>query len=261
MRNAAGAPTPEHRPHDTPKDEFDMSENNLRAEDYEPDVLPPLPTSAPAPKLPYRRNPTLECDLCWAPPLAPCDPYCIARLSAAEQIAHRDAVIERTIDELDCTLGTVEGAPWAKRSDPEFVDLDDEDYRVTSCTIAGRHRARPNYERRVGRLRRVLIVAVVVLVAALAALWASQQAKADTFTTCPSGLSGVATADTSCEFADSVRASFYGQLGWNPIAYSPVTGKFYTMQCARAWTTNAWFAPKRCWGVNEYGVGLVVFIA
>lgn len=238
-----------------------MSEDRvIPAEALTPDVEPELPYSGERP-LPYRRNPTLECALCWAPPLRACDAYCLARLSAAEQIAHRDAVLDRTIAELDCTLGTVAGAPWAKRSDPEFVDLDPEDYQVTSCTIAGRHRARVDMWPRYRRLRAVLVVAVVVLVMALAALWASQQAKADTFDTCPSGLTGVATADTSCAFADSVRASFYSQLGWNPIALSPVTGKFYTMQCARAWTTNNWYAPKRCWGVNEYGVALVVFIA
>ncbi|AKF14470.1 hypothetical protein SEA_FLAGSTAFF_33 [Mycobacterium phage FlagStaff] len=236
-----------------------MSENNDTADAMTPDVEDaPLPYR---PILPYRRNPTLECDMCWAPPLRPCDPYCLARLSAAEQIAHRDAVLDRTIDELDCSLGTVEGAPWAKRLDPEFVDLDDEDYRVVSCTIAGRHRARVDMRPRIRRLRAVLVVAVAVLVMALAALWASQRAGAETFTVCPSGLSGVATADTSCAFADNVRAAFYWEPGWTVIATSPVTGKFYTMQCVRTLTDNLWLDPKRCYGVNDSGAVLVVYIA
>ncbi|ASR77235.1 hypothetical protein SEA_AVOCADO_33 [Mycobacterium phage Avocado] len=234
-----------------------MSENTIGAGDQDALEGDVLPCSQPQRPLPYRRNPTLECELCWAPPLAPCDLYCLARLSAAEQIAHRDAVLDRTIAELDCTLGTVEGAPWAKRSDPEFVDLDDDEYTVTDRPIGSRASAG------LWRRRWLAVAAVVALLIVLTvgALWFAGRAKADTFDTCPSGLSGVATADTSCAFADSVRAAFYSQVGWNPIALSPVTGKFYTMQCARAWTTNPWYAPKRCWGVNEYGVALVVFIA
>ena len=223
-----------------------MSENNdtTGAEAMNPDVEDaPLPHR---PILPYRRNPTLECDMCWAPPLRECDPYCIARLSAAEQIAHRDAVLDRTLAE----LGIVEGAPWAKRSDPEFVDLDPEDYTVTSCTVAGRHRARVDMWPRYRRLRAVLIVAVVVLVMALAALWASQQAHAETFDVCP-----------SCAFADNVRRAFYWEPGWTVIATSPVTGKFYTMQCVRTLTDNLWLDPKRCYGVNDSGAVLVVYIA
>lgn len=213
--------------------------------------------------LPYRRPKHAQCELCGEQAGRPCDPWCLALLPADQQIQHRDAVLERTLDDLDCRLGTVEGAPWAKRSDPDFVDLDPEDYRVVSCTVPrGRHRARPDYHRRVRRLRRVLIVAVVVLVAALGALWASQRANAETFDVCPSGLTGVATPDTSCAFADSVRAAFYWQPGWTIIATSPVTGKFYTMQCRRQSTDVwEWTNEKRCFGVNDAGAVLVVYIA
>ncbi|QBP30249.1 hypothetical protein KDW77_gp35 [Mycobacterium phage Pinnie] len=238
-----------------------MSEDRVMpAEAMTPDVEEPLPYR---PLLPYRRNPDEDCALCFEPAGRPCEPFCIARLDADEQLAHRDAVLDRTIDELDCTLGTVPGAPWAKRLDPDFVDLDPEDYRVVSCTIPrGRHRARPDYWRRVRRLRRVLIVAVVVLVAAVGALWASQRANAEWFDECPSGLSGVATPDTSCAFADNVRAAFYWQPGWTVIATSPVTGKFYTMQCSRTATDVwHWTNPKRCYGVNDAGAVLVVYIA
>ena len=84
-------------------------------------------------------------------------------------------------------------------------------------------------------------------------------AHAEPFDTCPSGISGVATADTSCEFADNVSRAWYGQPGTAVLAYSPVTGLVYTMTCAPAWTTR-WYEAKRCVGVNPYGVGLVVYI-
>lgn len=153
--------------------------------------------------------------------------------------------------------------PWERRLDPDFIDLGPEDYRVMDCQIgAGRHRLPTDFDRRVRRLRRVLIVAVVVLVAGLAALWASSRANAEYFTECPSGLSGVATADTSCGFADNVRAAFYWQPGWTVIATSPVTGKFYTMQCSTTATDVwHWSNPKRCFGVNDAGAVLVVYIA
>ncbi len=215
--------------------------------------------------LPYRRPKHAQCELCGEPAGRPCDPWCLALLPADEQLAHRDAVLDRTLDELDDRMRDVAGpamAPWQRRLDPEFVDPDEEDYRVVSCTVTGRHRARPDYGRRARRLRRVLIVAVVVLVAALGALWASQRANAETFDVCPSGLTGVATPDTSCAFADSVRAAFYWQPGWTVIATSPVTGKFYTMQCRRQATDVwEWTNPKRCFGVNDAGAVLVVYIA
>lgn len=235
-----------------------MSENTIRAEAMMPDEQP-LPYR---PLLPYRRNPDADCDLCFEPAGEPCEPYCIARLDADEQIAHRDAVIGRTIDELDCTLGTVPGAPWApwaKRLDPDYVDLDDDEYEVLNCRPVGRHRA-PAAPR--SRWRAVLAVAVLILVLTAGALWFAGHAKAETFDICPSGLSGVATPDTSCAFADNVRRAFYWQPSWTVIATSPVTGKFYTMQCSRTATDVwEWTNPKRCFGVNDAGAVLVVYIA
>ena len=59
------------------------------------------------------------------------------------------------------------------------------------------------------------------------------QAHADeAFLVCPSGRSGVATSVTSCAFADNVRYNYIRQGGPIITAYSPVTGQFYTMQCA-----------------------------
>ncbi|AHJ86584.1 hypothetical protein Jolie2_34 [Mycobacterium phage Jolie2] len=212
--------------------------------------------------LPYRRNPETECLMCWAPAGRPCDPYCIALLSAADQLAHRDAVLDATIAEVD-RLGlpaddmAADVPPWA-----DGRHLDDGAYAELSCTIAGRHRVRADPWRRVRRLRAVIAVAVVVLVLALGALWAASHAKAESFDLCPSGRTGVASADTSCAFAENVRTSFYWNPQWTIVTTSPVTGKFYTMQCHRTDTSGTgWYDSKRCWGVNDAGAVLVVFIA
>jgi hypothetical protein len=87
------------------------------------------------------------------------------------------------------------------------------------------------------------------------------QATTDSFDVCPSGLTGVATSDTSCAFADNVRAAWYTQPGRTVFTYSPVTDRFYTMQCDYAWTTAYWSNPKRCYGINAFGAPLVVYIA
>lgn len=153
---------------------------------------------------------------------------------------------------------TADVPPWADGRH----DRDDDPFAVTSCTIAGRHRVRPDPWRRVRRLRAVLVVAVVVLVLALGALWASSHAKAETFDVCPSRLTGVASADTSCAFAENVRRSFYWNPGWTIVTTSPITGKFYTMQCSRTDTTGTgWSDSKRCFGVNDAGAVLVVYVA
>jgi len=80
------------------------------------------------------------------------------------------------------------------------------------------------------------------------------------FTLCPSGLTGVASEDTSCAFADSVRRAWYSSQGAVTItAYSPVTRQEYTMRCVPA-TTTAWPDAKRCSGRNSFGANLVVYI-
>ncbi|WP_141772515.1 hypothetical protein [Mycolicibacterium neoaurum] len=79
------------------------------------------------------------------------------------------------------------------------------------------------------------------------------------FRLCPSGLTGVASAETSCAFADNVRQAWYSQPGSIITAYSPVTGRLYTMRCAGA-DTSAWTAAQRCTGTNPQGDPLVVYI-
>lgn len=82
----------------------------------------------------------------------------------------------------------------------------------------------------------------------------------ENFKLCPSGLAGVASADTSCAFADSVRAAWYAQPGRTISAYSPVTHQSYVMTCAPE-ETNAWPGSKRCVGTNDHGTLLIVYIS
>ena len=71
-----------------------------------------------------------------------------------------------------------------------------------------------------------------------AAIIHAPAAKADPFIACPSGRDGVATTVTSCEFADNVRRAYFDQYGQVVMAYSPVTGNVYDMQCASGFTAH-----------------------
>jgi len=52
------------------------------------------------------------------------------------------------------------------------------------------------------------------------------------FFECPSGRDGVvAGTPTSCAFADNVRVAWRSQPGNPVVAYSPVTGQYYSMFC------------------------------
>lgn len=53
----------------------------------------------------------------------------------------------------------------------------------------------------------------------------------DVFAICPDGHSGIATTVTSCPFAMNVRRAYLTQYGPIVVAYSPVTGLTYNMQC------------------------------
>jgi hypothetical protein len=108
-------------------------------------------------------------------------------------------------------------------------------------------------------MRRIIKAALAAGVVAAAGVGLASPAGAEVFTVCASGMSGVATDDTSCAFADNVRWAWYSQPGTIVTAYSPVTHQSYTMQCT-ATTTTFWPVAKRCVGVNSYGVGLIVYI-
>lgn len=58
------------------------------------------------------------------------------------------------------------------------------------------------------------------------------------FTACPPGRDGVATSVTSGEFADNVRRAYLDQDDQVVLAYSPVTGDMYNMQCAAGFTAH-----------------------
>lgn len=218
---------------------IDEASPKLPAEKMTPDVEPFLP---------FRRKPGTVCQCCSAWPDEKCERGCLSTMTDEQQRLHRDTVLDQILAELDIQHE-------AETAEP---------YRVMSCEVgAGRHRV-PVVDvfSAYRRIRAVVVIAVVVLVLALGALWASHEANAETFDICPSGVTGVASADTSCAFAEAVRTSFYWNPSWTIFAKSPVTGKFYTMQCSRTDTTGTgWSDSKRCYGINDAGVALIVFIA
>lgn len=103
-------------------------------------------------------------------------------------------------------------------------------------------------------------VSALALTVLSVGLIAAPAANAYEFELCPSGLTGVVTEDTSCAFADNVRFSWYAQPGTIVNAFSPVTGKMYTMHCVPT-STDTWPNAKRCVGVNDSGAGLIVIIS
>lgn len=77
----------------------------------------------------------------------------------------------------------------------------------------------------------------------------------ETFLICPDGHSGVATGVTSCQFAMNVRDSYLRQGGPTVIAYSPVTGDSYEMDCRAGYSshlaTGSTVDSVRCVGGNN----------
>lgn len=76
-----------------------------------------------------------------------------------------------------------------------------------------------------------------------------------TFLVCPDGHSGVATGVTSCQFAMNVRGSYLSNGGPEVIAYSPITGQSYDMECVAGYTahlsTGRTVDAVRCVGGND----------
>jgi hypothetical protein len=78
----------------------------------------------------------------------------------------------------------------------------------------------------------------------------------ESFFVCPPSYhSGIATLVTSCPFAENVRAAYLTQGGPIVVAYSPVTGMAYTMQCAGGFIAHLYdgtIVPSmRCAGGNN----------
>lgn len=80
--------------------------------------------------------------------------------------------------------------------------------------------------------------ALGVLGAGLLGLSPATASADDTFLICPDGRSGIATAVTSCDFAQNVNRAYYSQAGSLVSAYSPATKNWYTMQCQSGFTAN-----------------------
>jgi hypothetical protein len=79
-------------------------------------------------------------------------------------------------------------------------------------------------------MKKALLTAAAIVAGALAF---SPAAHADeVVTVCSDGHSGVAQGQTSCAFAQNVRAAYFSSGGPVVAAYSPATGEVYTMQCA-----------------------------
>ena len=102
----------------------------------------------------------------------------------------------------------------------------------------------PNYEE-------LIAVAGLGTAVALGSLVGAGTASAENFTICPSGLSGVSTADTSCAFADNVRRAWYSQPGTIVTAYSPVTGLAYDAVHLNGY--HLLVRSKAVVGMNGYG--------
>lgn len=110
-------------------------------------------------------------------------------------------------------------------------------------------------------IRNSIGLAGLVVASAVSATILAPTANAEiSYDICPSGNTGVATADTSCAFAESVRVAWYSQPGNTIIAHSPVTNLFYTLQCESVYSTSTWYEAKRCFGVNSYGDPLLVYV-
>ena len=75
------------------------------------------------------------------------------------------------------------------------------------------------------------------------------------FLACPSGHAGIASAVTSCAFAENVRDSYLSQGDQVVTAYSPVTGMYYTMQCGSGFIAHPAYGATvpsvRCVGGNN----------
>jgi hypothetical protein len=80
-------------------------------------------------------------------------------------------------------------------------------------------------------------------------------AQADVFTMCPSGHAGVVGGHTSCAFAENVAQVFWASGSNEFVAYSPVTGEQYDMNCAGLYsarfTSGQVLTSTHCYGSDN----------
>ena len=104
-------------------------------------------------------------------------------------------------------------------------------------------------------MKRLILAALAALSIGLVAAPVASAYVDESFIMCPSGRSGVATAVTSCPFADNVRYSYLTQSGSVVRTYSPVTGQSYVMQCGEGFqayfSNGATVRSARCVGGNN----------
>ena len=87
-------------------------------------------------------------------------------------------------------------------------------------------------------MRKQLIAGVLGAAAVAAAVSLAPSASAGSlFSICPSGVSGVMGGHTSCAFADVIHSGYY-RHGNYFSAFSPVTGKWYDVDCSEQCTTT-----------------------
>lgn len=91
--------------------------------------------------------------------------------------------------------------------------------------------------------RNWLLTAVIwALLAAMTAvimLVTAPKSRADVFDICPDGREGVVGGHTTCDFAENVREVFFGSGQPDHfVAYSPVTGDRYEMDCASGYSAR-----------------------
>ena len=86
---------------------------------------------------------------------------------------------------------------------------------------------------------RSFIILGSILAALVGWLFYAAPAHADggVFQVCPSGRVGVVGGNTSCAFAEIVRAGYYYD-GNRFLAYSPVTGQVYAVSCVPGYMAN-----------------------
>lgn len=89
------------------------------------------------------------------------------------------------------------------------------------------------------RIRAVLWLTGAFSIVTMGVVLVPVPAHADAgFVACPSGHDGVASAHTTCAFADNVRAAYFTQSGNRVLAYSPATDSAYLMDCAPGYTAK-----------------------
>jgi hypothetical protein len=82
------------------------------------------------------------------------------------------------------------------------------------------------------KITKAALVGSAAAAAIAASVGVAAPAQASVFTMCPSGHAGVVGGNTSCAFAENVSRTFYASGGASVfVAYSPVTGDRYVMQC------------------------------